>query len=480
MLKVLNRTTAKKPQTHPVKVLQFGKGNFLRAFADWMIDIANETEKFDGAVQIVQVNAQATDNRFKDQEGLYHVVLNGMRQGKPVSETRLITSVAGVINPFEDYHAYLQAGENADLAFIISNTTEAGIEFQPADKSPEVLPQTFPGKLTALLYQRYRFFKGDETKGLTILPCELIEKNGERLRDKVIQYISHWNLGEDFKRWITGHNLFCNTLVDRIVPGFPKDTINDIWKATGYEDHLVVTAEPFHLWVIEPKLLPGMSLEKLRKSLPLEQAGFAVKFVEDLTLYRTTKVRILNGAHTSMVPVGYLRGLRTVREVIEDPFTGDFIRKTISEEIIPTLDLPKDELQKFAEDTIERFQNPFIRHELKSIALNSVSKFNVRVLPTILDYIQRKEQLPERLLYSFAALILFYKGEWNGEMLPLNDTPAVVELFKEAWSHNEVSAVVSHVLSSKQLWGRDLTTIEGFSKAVENHMRAIPHPKPLS
>jgi tagaturonate reductase len=473
MLNALNRTTAKKPQTHPVKVLQFGKGNFLRAFADWMIDIANETQNFNGAVQIVQVNAQATDERFGDQEGLYHVVLNGVRQGKPVSETRLITCVAGVINPFEDYRAYLRTGENADLAFIISNTTEAGIEFRESDKSSDELSETFPGKLTALLYQRYRFFEGDKKKGLTILPCELIEKNGERLRDKVFEYIGHWNLGDDFRTWIADHNLFCNTLVDRIVPGFPKETIHDIWKATGYEDHLVVTAEPFHIWVIEPRLLSGMSLEKLRKSLPFEAAGFAVKFTEDLAPYRTSKVRILNGAHTSMVPVGYLRGLRTVREVIEDPFTGDFVRKAISEEIIPTLDLPKEELEKFAEDTIERFQNPFIRHELRSIALNSISKFGVRVLPTILDYLHRKQQLPDRLLYSFAALILFYRGEWKGETLPLNDTPAVLKFFKEAWSHNHASTVVGLVLSNENLWGSDLTKINGFGKAVTRHLLTI-------
>jgi tagaturonate reductase len=473
MLNALNRTTAKKPQTHPVKVLQFGKGNFLRAFADWMIDIANETQNFNGAVQIVQVNAQATDERFSDQEGLYHVVLNGVRQGKPVSETRLITCVAGVINPFEDYRAYLRTGENADLAFIISNTTEAGIEFRESDKSSDELSETFPGKLTALLYQRYRFFEGDKKKGLTILPCELIEKNGERLRDKVFEYIGHWNLGDDFRTWIADHNLFCNTLVDRIVPGFPKETIHDIWRTTGYEDHLVVTAEPFHIWVIEPKLLPGMSLEKLRKSLPFEAAGFAVKFTEDLAPYRTSKVRILNGAHTSMVPVGYLRGLRTVREVIEDPFTGDFVRKAISEEIIPTLDLSKEELEKFAEDTIERFQNPFIRHELRSIALNSISKFGVRVLPTILDYLHRKQQLPDRLLYSFAALILFYRGGWKGETLPLNDTPAVLKFFKQAWSHNDASTVVSLVLSNENLWGSDLTKINGFGKAVTRHLLTI-------
>ena len=473
MLKKLNRTTAQKKQLYPIKVLQFGKGNFLRAFADWMVDILNEKENFGGAVEIVQVNAQATDLRFKDQDGLYHVVLNGMRQGKSVRETRLITCIAGVTNPFEDYQAYLKAGENPDLEFVISNTTEAGIDFSEKDKSPEALPETFPAKLTALLFRRYKFFKGDGDKALTILPCELIEKNGEALRDRILQYIDHWKLEEGFKTWITNHTLFCNTLVDRIVPGFPKDTISDIWRETGYEDHLVVTAEPFHLWVIEPKFVGDMSLDGLRVSLPLEQAGFQVKFTDDLSPYRTGKVRILNGSHTAMVPVGYLRGLRTVREVIEDNFMGDFVSRTIQEEIIPTLDLPAEELQRFAADTIERFQNPFIRHELKSIALNSVSKFQVRVLPTILEYIRRREKLPQRLLHAFAALILFYKGEWKGEQIPVNDTPAVLEFFRNAWNSNDVAGVVDHVLSNEAFWGTDLTRIDGFSSAVKKQARVI-------
>ena len=473
MLKKLNRITAKKPQTFPVKILQFGKGNFLRAFADWMVDLMNEKNEFNGAIQIVQVNARATDARFKDQEGLYHVVLNGMRDGKPVRETRLITCVGGVLNPFEDYQAYLKTGENPDLEFVVSNTTEAGIEFEQEDKSPDTLPATFPGKLTALLYHRYRFFHGDHEKAITILPCELIEKNGETLREKILQYIAHWKLDEGFRQWITNHTVFCNTLVDRIVPGFPKDTIDEIWKDTGYEDNLVVTAEPFHLWVIEPKLTPGLSLEKLKKSLPLEQAGFQVKFTEDLAPYRTSKVRILNGSHTAMVPVGYLRGQRTVMEVIDDPFSGDFVRTVIQEEIIPTLDLPQKELQQFAEDTIERFQNPFIRHELKSIALNCVSKFQVRVLPTILEYIQRTGNLPERLLYSFAALILFYKGEWQGESVPLNDTPHVLEIFRKAWESNEPAKVIEAILSNEAMWKTDLTRINGLSGAIEKHMIAI-------
>jgi tagaturonate reductase len=473
MLKKLNRTTANKPQTFPVKILQCGEGNLLRAFVDWMVDILNESTDFRSAVQIVQPIAQGMGQTVNDQEGLYHLVLNGIRHGKPVREIRLISCVNGVINPFVNYQNFLKAGENPDLQFIISNTTEAGISFSENDRDPQVLPESFPGKLTALLYHRYRFFAGDRTKALTVLPCELIEKNGETLRNTILQYISHWNLDEGFKKWISVDTLFCNTLVDRIVPGFPRDTVKQIWEETGYEDNLIVSAEPFHLWVIEPTRTSDADMKALKTALPFEKAGLQVQFVEDLTPYRTRKVRILNGAHTAMVPVGYLRGLRTVKEVIDDPFTGDFVSKALEEEIIPTLDLPKEELMQFSNDVIERFQNPFIRHELISIALNSISKFQVRVLPSVLEYIRRTGDLPDRLLHSLAALIVFYKGEWKGESIALNDTPSVLSFFKEVWSNDEPNLVVNRVLSNEALWKTDLTKIRGFSATVEKHLRDL-------
>jgi tagaturonate reductase len=286
------------------------------------------------------------------------------------------------------------------------------------------------------------------------MPCELIEKNGEALRNSIIHYIDHWKLEPAFRNWILEQNVFCNTLVDRIVPGFPKDTINDIQNETGYTDNLVVMAEPFHLWVIEAP-------DQVQKLFPAEKAGLQVKFVKDLTPYRTRKVRILNGAHTAMVPVAYLHGLRTVREAIDDIAIGAFVKKAVEDEIIPTLDLSSEELNQFARDVMERFQNPFIRHELLSIALNSISKYQVRVLPSVLEYIKRKGKLPENLLYSLAALIRFYKGEWQGEVIPLNDTPAVLEFFKNAWSNEDPTLVVNKILSSMELWGMDL--ISGLS-----------------
>ncbi len=476
MLKELNRKNVSGIPTRPVKVLQFGEGNFLRAFVDWMIDVMNEKVDFNGSVQIVQPLAGGMGELINKQDGLYHVVLNGIKNGKPVNETRLITSVAGVINPYADYQQFLKAGENPELQFVISNTTEAGIIFNPSDTTIKALPSSFPGKLTALLFHRFQFVKGAPDKALIIIPCELIDKNGVELRNVILQYIRHWNLPDEFKHWITTHTTFCNTLVDRIVPGFPKVTIDEIQRQVGYTDNLVVTAEPFHLWVIEGD-------EKVSHAFPADQAGLDVKFVADQSPYRTRKVRILNGAHTALVPLAYLHGLRTVQEAVEHEVTGNFIRETIFEEIIPTLDLPEEELHQFAHAVIERFQNPSIRHELITIALNSISKFTVRVLPSLLEYIQRKQTLPANLIYSLAALICFYKGEWNGTPIPLNDTPEVLAFAKEAWKNNSEEAA-EKFLSNTRFWDIDLTSISGLNERIVQNIRELEaigiHKSPVS
>ncbi|GHA74829.1 tagaturonate reductase [Pontibacter akesuensis] len=459
-MKQLNRQTANITRNYPVKVLQFGEGNFLRGFVDWIIDILNEKTDFNGSVKIIQPIERGIVHLLNQQDGLYHVLLNGIQGGKETQETRLITSVSGALNPYDNYSAYLQLAENPDLEFIISNTTEAGICFEEADTSMDTIPSSFPGKLTALLYHRFSHFSGAPDKGLNIIPCELIEKNGAKLKETILQFAAHWNLPQEFTNWINESNIFCNTLVDRIVPGFPKDDIKQIQQELGFEDNLVVKAEPFHLWVIEAP-------ESVKAAFPTEKAGLQVKFATDLTPYRSRKVRILNGAHTALVPVAYLHGLRTVREAVEDAYTGPFIREAIFEEIIPTLDLSKEELEQFANDVIERFQNPFIHHELISIALNSVSKYKVRVLPSVLEYQHRKGQLPERLLTSLAALILFYRGEWQGEKIPLNDTAEVLAFFEQAWKGNDAAAAVDATLANTDFWDRDLTQVEGLASMVK-------------
>lgn len=465
----LNRKNAGITSNRPVKVLQFGEGNFLRAFADWIIDKLNEDTEFNGDVQIVQPISKGMGDLINEQEGLYHVVLNGLRDGKPVREMRLIQSVRGVINPYEDLDAYLRTAEIPDLQIVLSNTTEAGIVFNPEDTNPEILPASFPGKLAIWLYRRFRFFNGAPDKAITIIPCELIDRNGGKLREVIIQYIQLWKLPEVFLDWIHHHTTFCNTLVDRIVPGFPKEDIDEIRKAVGFEDNLVVTAEPFHLWVIEGP-------DSVRDLLPAEKAGLDVLFVKDQAPYRTRKVRILNGAHTSIVPVAYLHGLRTVRDSVEDPFSGVFLKEAIHEEIIPTLDLPEKELSQFANSVIERFRNPFIRHELKSIALNSISKYKVRVLPSLLEYVDRFGTLPERLVFSLACLIQFYRGEWHGETLPVNDDDDILRFFQNSWSTADVRKVAMQALSNTTLWDRDLTSVPGLPDAITSHLEMLRRP----
>lgn len=466
MLKKLNRTTTNQRTIRPVKVLQFGDGNFLRGFVDWMIDIMNERTDFNGAVQIIRPLRKGRVPETDDQDCLYHVQVKGLKNGKTVAETRLITCVSDFINPYTHYQEFLMSAENPDLRFIVSNTTEAGLAFNPSDLDPTILPESFPAKLTQLLYHRFVFFHGDPEKGLILMPCELIDRNGDFLMNILMQYCSLWKLPTDFTRWLTNHNTFCNSLVDRIVPGFPKDSIAELQESTGFEDHHAVTAEPFYLWVLEAPA-------SLQQQFPAEKAGLSVKYVADLTPYATRKVRILNGAHTTLVPVAYLRGLRTVKESVDDPFAGEFIRKVIFEEIIPTLDLPAEELTQFAGDVLERFQNPFIRHELKSIAMNSISKFRVRVLPSIKEYHKRTGKLPQRLLYSLAALIRFYKGDWSGELLPLNDSPEILNAFKDAWNNQPSEAVPQLVLSYETFWGEDLTRIDGLVESVKKYLHEI-------
>ncbi|SIS89863.1 tagaturonate reductase [Belliella pelovolcani] len=463
-MKALNRTNM-QAEKRPVKVLQFGEGNFLRGFVDWMIEEMNDKAEFNGNVQIVQPLDQGLGDMLNKQDGLYHVKLQGLQAGKTINQTKLITCVEGVINPYTDYKAYLNQGKNAELKFIISNTTEAGIAFDENDIDYSRTPNTFPGKLTALLYERFKAFEGASDKGLVIIPCELIDKNGEQLQIAILKYADLWKLSESFKSWIKSNNTFCNTLVDRIVPGFPKDNIKEIQKDLGFEDNLVVMAEPFHLWVIEGP-------EELEKIFPGSKAGLQIKFVKDQSPYRTRKVRILNGAHTALVPVAYLAGLRTVRESVEDPKIGAFIRETIYDEIIPTLDLSQEELEQFASDVLDRFKNPFIRHELSAIALNSISKFKVRVLPSILEYHIRNGSWPKNLIQSFAALLLFYKGEHEGVKTPLNDDAEVIALFEKLWSNQSESAIVEEVLKKESFWGEDLSQYQGLSKAISEAMRS--------
>ena len=446
-------------EAYPVKVLQFGDGNFLRGFADWMIDILNEHTPFKGGVVVVAPLRRGRPSVADAQEGRYHVVLRGISDGKRIDEVRLITCVDRYIDPYNEFEKLLTIADLPSLQLLISNTTEAGIAFNPDDSDPNSPADSFPGKVTQLLYRRFNTFSGDVSKGLTILPCELIEQNGNKLKNAVLQHADHWKLSMAFAQWVDNACTFSNTLVDRIVTGYPTDYAHQIMTRTGYKDERLVAAEPYHLWVIETS-------DDMNKVFPVEGTRLNVKFVPDLNPYRTIKVRVLNGAHTAMTLVGYLRGLRTVREAVEDEWMSKFLDGLMKEEVMPTIPLPHDEVKHYVNAVFERFRNPEIRHELKSIALNSVSKFRARLLPTMLDYYQTNKKLPKHIIDVLASLFVFYRGQWRGEQLPVSDNPETIKAFADSWRNTQMPDI-RHLLSDAALWGSDLTAIDGLAEDLE-------------
>jgi len=464
-MNALNRNTA-SVNTYTERIIQFGEGNFLRAFANWMIHEMNKKTDLDAGVVVVQPIDQGLIKMLNDQDGLYTLYLNGIKNGEAISEHEIIDCIQRGINPYENYEAYLASAENPNLRFVISNTTEAGISYNPNDKLDDAPQSSYPGKLTALLYKRFQTFEAASDKGLIVIPCELIDKNGANLKRIILQYAGDWNLGSAFVDWINEHNVFCNTLVDRIVPGYPRDKMDAITTELGYKDNLVVEGEQFHLWVIEGP-------EFVKEEIPAESCGLNIVFTDNMEPYRTRKVRILNGAHTTLVPVGYLYGIDKVRESLEDEVVGGYLRATIFNEICPTLDLSKEELNQFSNDVLDRFRNPFLEHALISISLNSTSKFNTRVLPSVLEYIKRKNALPEGLLFSLAALIAFYKGERNGSAISIKDDQSALDFFANQWATGDIPSVAKNTLANTDFWGTDLTTIDRLLETVTANLDAI-------
>ena len=407
------------------RVIQFGEGGFLRGFVDWMIAKMNDVTDFDTSVVVVQPIADGMCDILSSQNCVYTHLIRGV---EGVDKT-LVDVISRCVKPYDDFDGYLALAENPDFRFVVSNTTEAGIAFSEDDKATDAPPKSFPAKLTRLLMKRYEL----GLPGFIFLPCELIDRNGDNLKKCVLEYAKLWGLDEGFVKFINEENIFTNTLVDRINTGYPKGEEIDL----GYEDKMLNTSEYFHLWVIETDY-------DLESEIPFSKANLNVIITKDeLEMYRTRKVRILNGAHTSLVPYALLSGKDTVKSCVDDPVMREHIRKCVFDEIIPTLDLPRDELISYAEDVLTRFGNPYIKHYLSSIALNSVSKFKVRVLPSILEYIKRYGKMPETLIFSFAKLIEFYKTDMT------NDSPEVVEFMKKS--------SVDEILANKELWGEDLS-----------------------
>lgn len=462
----LNRKNLGLENKLPIKVVQFGEGNFLRAFVDYAIQKLNQKAGFNAGVVVVQPIEYGLVKMLNAQDGLYTLFMKGVEKGVEIQDKELISSIVKGVDPYSNFNEYLSLAREEELEFIISNTTESGIAYVSSDKKEMQPPSSFPAKLTVLLYERYKFFKGDSNKGLTIIPCELINYNSDNLKEIILQYIEDWNLELEFKAWLIDSCTFHNTLVDRIVPGYPKDEIEDYNKQLVYSDDLIVTAETFFLWVIEGD-------KKLMKKLPFHKTKLDVKIVSDMQPYRTRKVRILNGVHTAMVPFSIMYGNETVKESIDNKYTGKFIIDGILSEIIETIDMDKDELNEFADAVIDRFRNPFIKHQLSSIALNSISKFKVRVLPSILRYIEIHGKVPVYLSFAFACMIRFYEGKWNNQNLPVNDSEEIIAAFEEIFKSSSTAEIVQKTLSEISFWGMDLNIFPSLPKALEIALNEI-------
>ena len=470
----LNRQmTGKKDRA--IKVVQFGEGNFLRAFVDYMIDTANEQGKFDGDIVLIKPIEFGNLEMFHKQDCQYTVSLRGMVDGEAKVLNRQITSVADAVDSYGEYEKYMSLAEIDTLRFVVSNTTEAGIVFDADDRFELNPPKSFPGKLTKFLYHRFETFGGDTEKGLIMLPVELIDDNGIMLKKCVMQLIELWGLGEEFKNWVEEACVFTSTLVDRIVTGYPRGNEKEEWEKLGYEDHIMVTGEPFALWVIE-------SSKDISKELPLPDAGLPVIFTDNQKPYKQRKVRILNGAHTSFVLASYLAGNDYVKESMDDDDIRNFMMKTLYDEVIPTLTLPREELEAFTEAVISRFNNPYVKHALLSISLNSVSKWRARCMPSFLGYVEKTGKLPAHLTFSLAALMAFYTGtelrdkaligHRNGQEYQIMDDSKVLEFFRDH-CEKETGEFVTAFLGEEDFFGQNLNEVAGLTDAVTAYLEDI-------
>jgi tagaturonate reductase len=472
---------SKELLTYPERIIQFGEGNFLRAFVDWMVHQMNKSAVFKGRVVVVQPISQGRVQQLNEQDGLYTLLLRGMQEGKIIDNREIIPAISRGLSVTDQWEEVLKCADNPEIEFVVSNTTEAGISYRAEDNLNDAPPTSFPAKLTAYLYRRFQSFHGDPAKGMLIIPCELIDRNGDNLKKIVLKYADQWNLSAEFKQWVKVSNHFVNTLVDRIVTGYPFKDASQLEEEFGYHDQNLNACELFHLWVIE-----GDS--RLSEKIPFHQVGLNVKWVADMTPYRTRKVRILNGAHTSTVAVACLSNIDLVRDAVSDDNVGKFLHNILFEEIIPTLDLDPKELFSFAKDVMERFNNPFIDHKWFDIALNSTSKFETRVMPSLMTYIKRKGSLPKRLIFSLAALIAFYRGteirnnklvgHRDGAEYFIQDDPETLDFFRDNWERFEAGKLPLIELTGNVLtrfWPEGIKEYPQIISAVSEYLDSICH-----
>lgn len=446
-----------KKYQRPIKVIQFGEGNFMRAFVDWQIEQMNQKADFNGNVAIIQPIDKGMVANLNEQNCLYTLLLEGILNDEEVQSAELITSIQQAINPYQSFDEFKQLACLDTLELIFSNTTEAGIAFDNTCKLTDCPASSFPAKLTQFLYFRFQSGKN----GLYIIPCELINYNGQKLKRYVLDYAELWRLPLEFTKWIEEKNYFYSTLVDRIVPGFPRENKDEVFARIGYEDNLLVKAEPFHLFVIEGN-------RKLEEVLPFKKAGLNIVLTDNMQPYRERKVRLLNGPHTTMTPIGLLAGFDTVGQVMKDNEFLKFINDEMYEEIAPVIDLPYEELAAYTESVKERFANPFVEHKLNSIALNSISKFRTRLLPTLLAQLEQGK-LPKRIILALASLLIIYSGKTK---VVVQDTDEVIELFEKSYSE-DIAEYVNNILSATQLWEEDLSTYPDLTAEVIDDIQKI-------
>ena len=479
MKKITEMKELCRRKERPVRVMQYGDGNFLRAFVDYGIDVANEENGFDSNVAIIIPTKPHAGNErrkrlFAGQDNYFTVCLRGKKAGKPYKENRVVSCISEVLSCYTEHEAYIALAENPDLELIVSNTTEAGIVYEPSDKLEDKPAEHFPAKLAQFLYHRFRHFEGDMDKGLVMLPAELIDHNGEQLLSCVLKYIELWQLDPSFREWVQEACIFANTMVDRIVPGYPKEEASAITEELGYEDQLLDQAEPFGLWVI--------GTESLKERLPLNSDKLDVVFTDRIEAYKERKVRILNGAHTSMVLGAYLAGLDYVGQAMADEDVRRQLEQSVFGELVPTVHLPREEAEAFARAVFERFENPFVKHALLSISLNSISKWRARVLPSIKDTLAEGGTLPPWLTYSLAALLAFYRTEEKGEgfligkrgqeTYEIRDDADKLD-FIAAHAGERAEAYARAVMEQADWWGEDLTKLPGFFEAVLHNLQRI-------
>jgi tagaturonate reductase len=465
-MEILNRKTV-RASVRPERIIQFGEGGFLRAFVDWIVFNMNEKTSFNSSIVVVQPIEHGMIDVLNAQDGLYHLNLQGIDNGQPVDSIQLIDVISRGLNPYKHFEEYLKLAENPDMRFIVSNTTEAGIAFDPSCQLTDAPAKSYPGKLTQLLYHRYKTFNGATDKGFIIFPCELIFHNGKMLKKCIHKYIELWNLGTDFLNWFDNACGVYSTLVDRIVPGYPKDTINEILAKIQVEDKLVDKGEIFHLWVIEAP-------ESVAAEFPADQAGLNVLFVPSEKPYHDRKVTMLNGPHTVLAPIGYLSGLDTVAECVGHEVIGPFINQVMFGELMETLDLPQAELEKFGKDVLDRFRNPFVKHYVTSIMLNSFPKFKTRDLPGLKIYLERKGTLPKGIVLGLAAICTYYKGGKRGnDDIVVNDDQQIKDLLTGLWATESTAKVAEGVLGAEFIWGENLNNVPGLTLALTENLESI-------